>query len=92
MVDWPKPNNIKGLREFLGLIGYYRKFIKDYEIISKPLTDMLKNRCFAWSPESELSFQALKKAMTSSPNLALPDFTKQFIIKTDACSNGLGAV
>lgn len=52
MVDWPKPSNVKGLKGFLGLTGYYRKFIKDYGLISKPLTDMLRKGCFAWSKES----------------------------------------
>lgn len=92
MVDWPKPINVKGLRGFLGLTGYYRKFIKDYGLISKALKDMLKKGSFTWSPESESAFQALKKAMTTSPFLALPNFTKKFMIKTDACSTGLGAM
>lgn len=71
MVDWPKPVHVKGLRGFLGFTGYYRKFIKDYGLISKPLTDMLKKGSFTWSSESEMAFYKLKQAMNTSPVLVL---------------------
>lgn len=71
MVDWPKPVHVKGLRGFLGFTGYYRKFIKDYGLISKPLTDMLKKGSFTWSSESEMAFNKLKQAMNTSPVLVL---------------------
>lgn len=92
MVAWPKPNNIKSLRGFLGLKGYYRSFVKNYGIISRPLTQLLKNRNFTWNDEATEAFQSLKNVMTTTPVLALPDFSKPLTIETDARKSGVGAV
>ncbi|PHT85500.1 hypothetical protein T459_07606 [Capsicum annuum] len=92
MVNWPKPKSLKSLRGFQGLTGYYRRFVQSYGIISRPLTNMLNKNAFQWNEEIELAFERLKEAMTTVLVLALDDFTKPFIIETDACSKGMGAV
>lgn len=91
--NWPTPTSVKELRSFLGMAEYYRKFVKNFGLISKPLTNLLKKgELFIWTSITEEAFQTLKLALVSAPVLAMPDFTKQFVIGTDASDLGIGAV
>lgn len=92
MLNWPTPTNTTELRSFLGLTGYYRKFVKAYGIIAKPLTNLLKHKAFQWTPHAQQAFDNLKVAMTKTPVLTLPNFEAPFIVETDACGEGIGAV
>jgi hypothetical protein len=84
MQDWPHPKTFKNLCGFMGLTGYYRKFAQNYGKISAPLTTLLKNNYFTWTPATDQAFQALKAAMCTTPVLTLPDFTKTFVLECDA--------
>ena len=90
--QWPKPKNVREVRGFLGLTGYYRKFIKDYGKIAKPLTDLTKKEGFYWNDITQMAFENLKNKLTSSPMLTLPDFSKEFMVECDASGHGVGAV
>jgi hypothetical protein len=92
MLHWPAPTSFTELRAFLGLIGYYRRFVKGYGILTKPLTNLLKLKDFSWSNVAQSAFDNTMVAMTRTPVLALPNFNAPFTIETDACHDGIGAV
>ena len=92
MLNWPRPTNISELRGFLGLTGYYRKFVSNYDIIARAFTNLLKKGKFAWTKDAETAFQELKQAMTSTPTLAMPNFNEPFVIEFDASGDGIGVV
>jgi hypothetical protein len=90
---WPLPTNVKEVHRFLGLAGYYRKFVRNFGILCRPLTDLLKKHAvFRWTELEQAAFVALKQELTTAPVLALPDFTKVFEIEIDALDHGIGAV
>jgi hypothetical protein len=90
--DWSHPKTLKSLRRFLGLTGYYRKFVKNYGNIVAPLIALLKKNSFTWTPTSAQAFQTLKMTMCTTQVLVLPDFTKTFVLECDASGKGIGIV
>lgn len=91
-VAWPVPNNLKQLKGFLRLVGYYRRFIRQYGVISKPLTELLKKDGFHLTQDATSAFEKLKEALTTALVLSLPSPDKQFIVETDACDVGIRVV
>ena len=84
---------VKEVRSFLGLVGYYRRFIENFSKIAKPLTSLLeKNVDFIWTDERQMAFDELKKRLTTAPVLTLPDQSKRFIVYCDGSKDGLGCV
>ena len=93
VLDFPQPQNSAELKSFLGLAGYYRRFMAGFSQIAAPLFALQKKGAtFDWTSECQQAFEALKKRLTSAPILAFPDFTKPFCLATDASEKGLGAV
>ncbi|KAH8385738.1 hypothetical protein KR200_005277, partial [Drosophila serrata] len=93
MTDFPLPRSLKALRRFLGMVGWYRKFISNFAAVSAPLTDLLKPRQkFVMTPEGEEAFTKLKEMLCSAPVLRSPDFSKPFYIHCDASNSGVGGV
>jgi hypothetical protein len=92
MQDWLHPKNLKSLHGFFGLTGYYRKFVKNYEKIATPLMALLKKNSFTWTLAAAQAFQTLKTTMCTTPVLALPDFTKTFVLECDASGKGINIV
>lgn len=80
------------MRGFLGLIGYYRRFITGFATVAAPMTDLLKKGQFVWSNDVELAFNCLKERITTTLILAMPNFNKLFVVEKDVSGYGLGAV
>ncbi|CAA0833837.1 Uncharacterized mitochondrial protein AtMg00860, partial [Striga hermonthica] len=91
--NWEVSRNASDIRSFLGLAGYYRRFIEDFSKIAQPLTQLTrKSTRFVWSPQCEASFQESKTRLTTAPVLTIPDPTLEFTIYSDASKMGLGCV
>ena len=89
----PPPTTLKEVRSFLGMAGYYRRFIKDFSKIANPITKLThQDSEIIWSEECDKAFEEMKDKLTTAPVLAYPDYSKEFILSTDASSVGLGAV
>ncbi|KAJ4701711.1 Retrotransposon protein, putative, Ty3-gypsy subclass [Melia azedarach] len=93
VVNWERPTNVTEVRSFLGLAGYYRRFVEGFSRIARPLTKLTrKNVKFEWIDDCEQSFQELKKRLTSAPVLTLPSGIEGFVVYSDASRQGLGCV
>jgi len=93
VLDWEAPISVKEIRSFLGLAGYYRRFIPKFSKIAKPMTELLKKGVkFHWNDKCEEAFHTLKKFLTSAPILAQPDTSKPFDIYCDASGTGIGCL
>jgi hypothetical protein len=93
ILSWNTPQNVSDIRSFLGLVGYYKRFIKGFSKISKAMIELLVNgKTFEWMPRRETSFQELKKRLTTAQVLTMPDMGKPFSIYCNASGQGLGCV
>ena len=93
ILAFPTPTCKKTVRQLLGAVGYYRKFIRNFAQITAPLTDLLKkNVSFVWSPACDDAFQKLKMILTNPPVLLAPDFSREFIVAVDCSDIGMGSV
>lgn len=92
ILNYPRPKTIRDVRRLMGLMGFYQKFIPRYSHLTAPITDLLKkSKKFKWSEEAEKALEELKSVLTSAPVLANPDYTRPFIIETDASQLAVGA-
>nr|GFA34094.1 putative reverse transcriptase domain-containing protein [Tanacetum cinerariifolium] len=91
--DWASPESPTKIRQFLGLAGYYRRFIEGFSKIAKPITKITQKKVkFEWGDKQKVAFQLLKQKLCSAPILALPEGNEDFIVYCDASNKGLGAV
>ena len=99
--EWPVPTTVRETRAYLGLAGYYRRYVPAFAAMARPLNNLLvgipsdaraHHQKIDWTPECQISFDALKAALTQAPVLAYADFSKPFVVYTDASNQGLGAV
>ena len=91
--NFPVPKRRKNIKQFVGLVGYYRRFIPDFARIAKPLNSLLKEGVpFQWTDSQQIAFETLRDIICSEPLLQYPDFTKPFVVTTDASNYALGAV
>ncbi|PNF14896.1 hypothetical protein B7P43_G05140 [Cryptotermes secundus] len=91
--NFPTPTTTQKLKGFLGLAGYYRRFIPNFSKIAKPLTELLKkNTPYIWNEKTETAFNALKESLSTEPILQYPDFKRPFVLTTDASNEAIGAV
>ena len=91
--NWKRPEIVIGIRSFLGLVGYYQRFIKDFSRIVAPLTKLIrKDMKFVWSDKCKKGFLEIKHLLTNAPMLVVPDGNQGLVVYTDTCGTGLGSV
>lgn len=90
--DWPQPRSVHDIRSFLGLAGFYRRFVKEYSKVALPLTELTKEKNpFVWGAKQQSAFDALKQALSTAPVLVIADPTKPYVLNCDACDYAIGA-
>jgi hypothetical protein len=93
ILDWKALKDVRGIKSFIGMAGYYQRFIEGFFKIARPMTALLAKKVeFKWTPARQESFETLKKKLTTSPILILPDVHKPFSVYCDASYTGLGCV
>lgn len=93
IMDWPIPKDVADIRSFMGLAGYYRRFVEGFSRVAYPITSLQKKgRTFKWTPECQQSFERLKHLLTSAPILSIADPNKDYVVCTDASREGVGGV
>jgi hypothetical protein len=91
IMEWPVPTNVPEVHSFMGLAGYYRRFIEGFSKIANPITKLQKkNKKFVWNEKYKESFWSLKELLTTTPILKVPDMETDFLVCTDASKEGLG--
>jgi len=88
VLSWPEPKNVKDIRKFLGLANYYRRFIKNFAQVARPMNVLMrKDAKWQWGQEQQKAFDKLKRIFTTRPVLAVPDLDKEFRMKADALNH-----
>jgi hypothetical protein len=93
VVHFPEPRTVIDVRSFLGLTGYYRKYVQGYSRLASPLFDLMrKDVVFVWSQDCQRAFDILKKALVDAPTLVRPDFSRPFYMDVDWSTKGVGVI
>ena len=93
VVEWPTPKTVKDVRSFLGLAGFYRRFIRGFSQKARPMTELTKDKVsWKWESAQEEAFNSLKRSLVTAPVLHMPDFDRLFVLTTDASLVAVGAI
>ena len=93
VIEWPRPKSVHNVCSFLGLASYYRRFVRGFSEMARPLTELTRARVeWKWSTSQHQAFNRLKLALTTAPVLRLPDFERQFVLTTNAIDAAVGAI
>ena len=93
VASWPTPSSKREVQQFLGLANYYRRFVKDFAVVAKPLHRLTeKTARFEWTEDAQAAFEELRRRLVTAPVLAFPDYSRPFVLDTDASETGVGAV